>query len=161
MFLNTLSNNTTLIRFELWLIFIFLLFVLVQRCNIGHNMQTRVSRDHQRAWYIPFVLKIISWHPQSLYTIYIAVTLILWILKCVIFWSHFIVVFSRGVWGKLSHQVSWVTPLNSTKKAQEKMIMSSIVWSHSKDLLHLAALKIRLQPDRPRPRVRSFRPRVR
>ena len=35
-------------------------------------------------------------------------------------------------------------PLNSTKKAEEKMIMYSIVWSHSKDLLHLAALKIHL-----------------
>ena len=51
----------------------------------------------------------------------------------------------RGEWdyfkveppGKLSH------PLNSTKKAEE-MIMSSIVWSHSKDILHLAALKIHL-----------------
>ena len=42
----------------------------------------------------------------------------------------------RGEWGKLSH------PLNPTKKAEEKMIMSSIVWSHSKYFLHLAALKI-------------------
>ena len=38
--------------------------------------------------------------------------------------------------------VSWATPLNSTKKAGEKMFMSSIVWSYSKDLLHHAALKI-------------------
>ena len=36
------------------------------------------------------------------------------------------------------------TPLNSTKKAEEKMIMSSVVWSHIKDLLHHAALKIHL-----------------
>ena len=47
----------------------------------------------------------------------------------------------RWEWGKLSHQVSWATSLNSTKQAEEKMIISSIVWSHSKDLLHLAALK--------------------
>ena len=40
--------------------------------------------------------------------------------------------------------VSWATPLNSTKKAEEKMLMSSIVWSYSKDLLHHAALKIHL-----------------
>ena len=37
--------------------------------------------------------------------------------------------------------VSWATPLNSIKKAGEKMFMSSIVWSYSKDLLHHAALK--------------------
>ena len=50
----------------------------------------------------------------------------------------------RGEWGKLSHPVSWATPLNSTKKAEEKMLMSSIVWSYSKDLLHHAALKVHL-----------------
>ena len=48
---------------------------------------------------------------------------------------------SRGEWGKLSHQESWATPLNSIKKAGEKMFMSSIVWSYSRDLLHHAALK--------------------
>ena len=26
----------------------------------------------------------------------------------------------RGEWGKLSHQVSWATPLNSTKKSRRK-----------------------------------------
>ena len=52
----------------------------------------------------------------------------------------------RGEWGKLSHQVSWATHLNSTKKSRRKddMIMSSIVWSHSKYLLHLNALQIHL-----------------
>ena len=37
--------------------------------------------------------------------------------------------------------VSWATPINSIKKAVEKMFMSSIVSSYSKDVLHYAALK--------------------
>ena len=43
-----------------------------------------------------------------------------------------ILVVYRGEWGKLSHP------------PEEKMIMSSIVWSYSKDLLHHAVLKIHL-----------------
>ena len=45
-----------------------------------------------------------------------------------------------GEWANLSHQVIWATALNSTKKAGEKMFMSSIVLSYSKDLLHHVAL---------------------
>ena len=45
----------------------------------------------------------------------------------------------RGEWGKLSHP-----PQFNPKKAEEKMLMSSICWSYSKELLHHAALNIHL-----------------
>ena len=56
-------------------------------------------------------------------------------------------IFKKGMgeWGKLIHQVRWaIIPLNFNQKAEEKIIISSIVWSYSKDLLHHAALKIHL-----------------
>ena len=75
------GNITTLMRFELWLTLL-LSLVLIRTWNIGYNMLGRVSRDHQRAWNIHSVLKIINL-TLSQYTI--AITLILWLLKCVNF----------------------------------------------------------------------------
>ena len=74
------ANTTTLMRFELWLTLLFLL-VLSQTWNIGY-MLGRVSRDNQRAWNIHSGLKIVNL-ALSQYTI--AITLILWLLKCVNF----------------------------------------------------------------------------
>ena len=75
------ANTTTLMRFELWLTLLFSL-VLSQTWNIGYNMLGRVSRDNQRAWNIHSRLKIVNL-TLSQYTI--AITLILWLLKCVHF----------------------------------------------------------------------------
>ena len=75
------ANTTTLMRFELWLTLLFSL-VLSQTWNIGYNMLSRVSRDNQRAWNIHLGLKIVNLI-LSQYTI--AITLILWLLKCVHF----------------------------------------------------------------------------
>ena len=75
------GNITTLMRFELWLTLL-LSLVLIRTWNIGYNMLGRVSRDHQRAWNIHSVLKIINL-TLSQYTI--AITLILRLLKCVNF----------------------------------------------------------------------------
>ena len=75
------ANTTTLMRFELWITLLFSL-VLSQTWNIGYNMLGRVSRDNQRAWNIHSGLKIVHL-TLSQYTI--AITLILWLLKCVHF----------------------------------------------------------------------------
>ena len=75
------ANTTTLMRFELCLTLLFSL-VLSQTWNIGYNMLGRVSRDNQRAWNIHSGLKIVNL-TLSQYTI--AITLILWLLKCVHF----------------------------------------------------------------------------
>ena len=77
------GNITTLMRFEWGLRLTLLLsLVLIRTWNIGYNMLGRVSRVHQRAWNIHSVLKIINL-TLSQYTI--AITLILWLLKCVNF----------------------------------------------------------------------------
>ena len=75
------GNIITLMRFALWLTLL-LSLVLIRTWNIGYIMLGRVSRDHQRAWNIHSVLKIINL-TLSQYTILI--TLILWLLKCVHF----------------------------------------------------------------------------
>ena len=58
------GNITTLMRFELWFTLL-LSLVLIRTWNIGYNMLGRVSRDHQRAWNIHSVLKILNWHSFS------------------------------------------------------------------------------------------------
>ena len=75
------GNITTLMRFELWFTLL-LSLVLIRTWNIGYNMLGRVSRDHQWAWNIHSVLKIINL-TLSQYTI--AITLILWLLNMFIF----------------------------------------------------------------------------
>ena len=75
------NGVTTLMRFELWLTLL-LSLVLIRTWNIGCNMLGRVSRDHQRAWNIHSMLKITN---LTLSQYAIAITLILWHLKCVHF----------------------------------------------------------------------------
>ena len=75
------ANTTTLMRFELRLTLL-LSLVFSQTWNIGNIMLGRVSRDHQRSWNIHLELKISN---LTLSQYIIAITLILWLLKCVHF----------------------------------------------------------------------------
>ena len=78
------STFNEFIFFSEYSVLLTLLFSLVlsQTWNIGYNMLGRVSRDNQRAWNIHSGLKIVNL-TLSQYTI--AITLILWLLKCVHF----------------------------------------------------------------------------